>query len=392
MKREVLPARVNILLFPEFFFNRLYTERILTTTQVEEILKAQREHFSGCSNVLCSLCFFHHFEETEAPDWLKAWDPPDFIPKEFLKRKKTAAGDKRHLKAKANNFLTTRKKKALRKLLEVVCTAKKQIAEGYVERKQCHLANYQMFIWDGEILGVYRKSSFCDEFQNSLGTDMVTPNTYLYEFGNWKTKLLCAEQTQGRSMGEVLFGPEGLIVPRICYDVAVAAREEKNYDADLILRRQLDHAKIFLISASDLSNGTLDYAAKIACRATLVVVDSSRSRDFLRVGRSRPKWTPPGVYVRSNSTIGLKLEGVRADDQQKHDSVQTDSREESTKGPSPPEQNRQHRTKGRGKHKWRSKKLSNKLTTRIRHLLYRLYLSADASGNRVLDSEQDRPL
>ena len=80
MKRQVVPGRVNIIVFPEFFFNRLYTEPRLTTTQVEQVLEAQREYFSGCANVLCSLCFFHVFNEEDAPDWLKLWDAPNFVP------------------------------------------------------------------------------------------------------------------------------------------------------------------------------------------------------------------------------------------------------------------------------------------------------------------------
>ena len=239
------------------------------------------------------------------------------------------------MNAGLKGFLKKLKVKKLANLFDPVCIAPEPVAQGYVERNQARLANYQMFIWDGEILGVYRKSSFHEELSSSLGTEDGHISEFLYEFGNWQTKLLSAEQTLGRSMGEVLFGPKGLIVPRICYDVAVAARGKDNYDAHVILRDQLVYAKIFLISAREISKAALIYAAEITGKAILVVVDSWAIHDYLRVCRPLLEQTPPGVYVHSTSTIGLKLEDARAGDQKEHHSAQKDFREKSTKGQSP---------------------------------------------------------
>ena len=85
LSRRVQKGRLNIVIFPEFFFNRIYRtdgQRVLDNEMVARILKEYRAAFGGKWNVLCSLSLFHLFDSTEALPWLQNWEKPAWLGKQ----------------------------------------------------------------------------------------------------------------------------------------------------------------------------------------------------------------------------------------------------------------------------------------------------------------------
>ena len=85
LSRRVQKGRLNIVIFPEFFFNRIYRtdgQRVLDNEMVARILKEYRAAFGGKWNVLCSLSLFHMFPSTETPPWLQNWEKPAWLGKQ----------------------------------------------------------------------------------------------------------------------------------------------------------------------------------------------------------------------------------------------------------------------------------------------------------------------
>ena len=85
LSRRVQKGRLNIVIFPEFFFNRIYRtdgQRVLDNEMVARILKEYRAAFGGKWNVLCSLSLFHLFDSTETLPWLQNWEKPAWLGKQ----------------------------------------------------------------------------------------------------------------------------------------------------------------------------------------------------------------------------------------------------------------------------------------------------------------------
>ena len=194
------PQRLSIIVFPEFFFNRIYrtdTRGVLDDKLVGGILKKYRDVFGGKCNVICSLSFFHLFDSKRTPEWLGYWEKPAWWRK----------GHARSTFADLGN--------------------EKQTSKAVFGNPNSRLANYQLFLCNGMELGVYRKGCYVKEMY--LGAELAGLQILKkgrmelklksrYEFGNWKTTIVAKEMIYV-DIATKLFGDDGVIVPRICGDL-----------------------------------------------------------------------------------------------------------------------------------------------------------------------------
>ena len=133
------------------------------------------------------------------------------------------------------------------------------------------LVNYLLFIWNQELLAIYRKGVYFRE--QILGTGMKEPpdneigTVPVYEIGDWKTTILGDLSGEALNMANLLFGEKALIVPRICADMSLIQVDK---DAMQVLRAQLKHAKILLVSAARL--GRVGYMPEFANNYSLCSV------------------------------------------------------------------------------------------------------------------------
>ena len=196
LSNKLQPQRLNIVIFPEFFFNRIYrtgNQRVLNNKMVGSILKEYRTAFGGKWNVLCSLSLFHMFPSTETPPWLQNWEKPAWLGNQ--KAWWTFSGWEED---QADAF---------------------KAVFGSPERR---LANYQLFLCNGMELAVYRKGCYVNEME--LGVKLAGQKVVMqgsestYEFGNWKTTIV-ANHELSHEIATMLFGANGVIIPRICGDL-----------------------------------------------------------------------------------------------------------------------------------------------------------------------------
>ena len=261
----VSPGKLNIVVFPEFFFNRIYQakgEPLLDTPTVKYIIDKCNEMFGRYANVILAMCFFHKFDSRHRPPWLTAWRRP------------------------------------LRWWRDTECNnphVMRLLAREHNTR--IHMANYQLFVWNKKYLAVYRKSTYHSE--TILGAPSnahwVEDNSSLvtYEFGHWKTDRLCRDKTLHEgAIAKLLFGREGMIVPRICADLShlfLALGHRPRPPSFRMFQRQRSHAKFLLISGAGLPSNAYRAVRNWTGKFLRVVaVDNNQRQIYATFGDSDP--------------------------------------------------------------------------------------------------------
>ena len=173
-------------------------------------------------NVIFSFGFLHEFEGSV--DWLPGWGYPPW-------------------------FEDAGKRKSVVEQFHYAGGERQEQLSDHLKACDNHVANYNLFYWNGRPIAVYRKSSYINE---------VSPertDAFLYEIGNWRTQILNDDPLASALFG----GDEPLIVVRICGDWNVPGRyievredgqQIGDLDADKILMDQLQKAA-FLLTTGD---------------------------------------------------------------------------------------------------------------------------------------------
>ena len=215
------PNHNHIVMFAESFFNNICygnSKIPLTDDDVNNIFSAAEQKF-GQTPALISFCFLHRFDVSNN-HWLGGWTIPSWCPRENL------VG-----------------------YVKTCYTYPKSIAGCLLSPSKCpiHIANYNVFWWKGRRIAVYRKGRYVSEVAEGVFGDS---EKFIYEIGDWTTKLLNTDSVDVNQFANVLFGKNPLIVPRICADLSWPFMPwSKECSADRWIR-QLSHAKLLLVSAN----------------------------------------------------------------------------------------------------------------------------------------------
>ena len=283
LKGRLRPGFVNFVIFPEFFFNRIYRKRpYLKTAQVENILKLHRDCFGEEGNVIFALSFLHMFSPQKSPEWLPSWDRPGWLDEGELRE-----------------YL-------------VRCDTETVLTE-HVDKKR-HLANYQLFIWNQMKLGVYRKGCYRNELKLSRDIPQRKALSFVYEFGNWKTKRVSETGLAGE-IASALFGDsQALIVPRICGDIRFTKGLGKQAEIPEKLRSDINSLiqknGMLLVTSAGAPRLEKDLEGLLSKDKTLVSVDNDNNVHYVRkpkqwTERSQLSFTPLGSeqkYVTVHAT------------------------------------------------------------------------------------------
>ena len=275
ISQELVSDNYYIIMFPEGFFNEFYGDvrKPLSSEQVNEVIGACGPLSSD--NVLVSLCFLHKFSADEDGLWLPQWQRPKYL------------GDKSKKAAKALSKYVSE---------DLGEDAIAKIAGNLFQQGLLHVANYNVFIWNGVTQCVYRKSVYFNEISkiNAVGDDwlfgcessgcgssrrmcssytdvydwagcwsdgngnvlstIITPTIsadaipdVLYEFGDFEVHVT---DTGNRDIKQLFVGTDAPIVPLICGDVQVLVEGSALRRS---LLRRLSRARLLLISSNGLS-------------------------------------------------------------------------------------------------------------------------------------------
>ena len=244
------PNHNHIVMFAESFFNNICygdSKIPLTDDDVNNIFSAAEQKF-GQTPALISFCFLHRFDVSNN-HWLGGWQPP----MQILENKGSLG----------------------RYLDDCYDIDKANVADHLVSTSNTHIANYNVFWWKGQRIAVYRKGMYASEVVDETAD-------FVYEIGDWTTKLLNTGNDNINKFAEVLFGKNPLIVPRICADLSFPFFEEKRQcNLDRFWTSQLSKARLLLVSA----NGVPYYPELIqqllssgTCHPVLVLVDSQNAK------------------------------------------------------------------------------------------------------------------
>ena len=257
------PNHNHIVMFAESFFNNLYfgdSKTPLTDAEVDSILRAA-ETFFGQTRVLISFCFLHHFDGSNvAHKWLRGWKIPSWCPRKNLVNYVETCYNYPEVGRRNDCLLSPSK-----------CNA--------------HIANYNVFWWKGRCIAVYRKAMYIDEVSAEF-IQQVGAQRFVYEIGDWTTKLYKTASGDINQFANALFGKDPLIVPRICADISFPFTPNKGRCNVDKCNSQLSHAKLILVS----SNGGPYYTDLIKeltstkAKPFLVMVDSKAEKVSFAVG------------------------------------------------------------------------------------------------------------
>ena len=261
---QLSSGRLNVVVFPEFFFNRIYqtqAQPLLSTDTVEHVIDKCNEKFGRHPHVILAMCFFHQFDTCSRPLWLTEWIRP---PENYTD---TACNNER---------LMT------------------MIREGYDTK--IHMANYQLFVWNKKALAVYRKSTYHHEML--LGPrvapegQVVDNKVPLYEFGNWRTDLLCQDESLHEgAIAKLLFGAKGMIVPRICSDLThISCGLTSRPPSFRMFEKQLRYAKFLLVSGAQLPFLRINEVRRQLSPSLRVVAVDNDARVSATSGRNQRDW------------------------------------------------------------------------------------------------------